>query len=165
MDSILAGALIGGSFAIAGSIVTAVATFRINKANDKIKLITSKKEELYTACERLKSNIFKNYHFVSNAIHGVTTTGNEGIKDNLHSSAHVKLLVALYFQELKDDLAKIETCKDSFGTYYLHVLDIPMNMRTVQNISKQFVLEAREKYLETVEAIQALQDKLTTSQD
>lgn len=43
MDSTLLGAFIGAGAAIAGSIVTAIATYHINKLIDKNKLLIEKK--------------------------------------------------------------------------------------------------------------------------
>lgn len=54
MDSTLLGAFIGAGAAIAGSIVTAIATYHINKLIDKNKLLIEKKRFSFRQSLKLK---------------------------------------------------------------------------------------------------------------
>lgn len=113
MDSTLLGALIGAGAAIAGSIVTAIATYLINKNIDKSKLTTDKKEELYIACDAISKCIL----FCESAVKkgrfddALKSTVNEIIE----LQTKIRMLIGLYFANLEDSK---------------HILDIAMDNLT-----------------------------------
>ncbi|HIF6607550.1 TPA: hypothetical protein ACX369_003271 [Serratia marcescens] len=57
MDSTLLGALIGGGFAVAGSVCTAIAAYFTNKHGEHAKIRMKKKEDLYISLIDLRESI------------------------------------------------------------------------------------------------------------
>lgn len=100
MDNTLLGALIGAGAAIAGSIVTAVATYFINKYIDRTKLITAKREGLYIACDAISICI----------LYCESSVKKGKFDDELKSKVNeimslqtkIRMLTGLYFPNLKD---------------------------------------------------------------
>ncbi|WP_261427355.1 hypothetical protein [Serratia proteamaculans] len=57
MDNTLLGALIGGGFAVAGSVCTAVVAYFTNKHGEHAKIKIKKKEDLYISLIELRESI------------------------------------------------------------------------------------------------------------
>lgn len=100
MDSTLLGALIGAGAAIAGSIVTAIATYFINKHIDRTKLITDKKEELYIACDAISKCILICESSVKKGRFDGTLKST--VNEIMELQTKIRMLIGLYFANLAD---------------------------------------------------------------
>ncbi|EIJ6702009.1 hypothetical protein CLM65_11150 [Serratia marcescens] len=109
-DTII-GACIGAAAAIAGSTITAIATYFINKYIDRAKLIIDKKEELYIACDAISKCILvcessvKKGRFDS----ALKSTVNE----IMELQTKIRMLIGLYFANLEDSKDIFDVAMDN----------------------------------------------------
>jgi len=101
MDSTLLGALIGAGAAIAGSIVTAIATYFINKSIDKNKLLTEKKEVLFQTIIEIERAMYRYYVCFNLALNG-GKFNLEPIDENRDRAiARLEIVSNIYFNNLE----------------------------------------------------------------
>ncbi|MBH1897999.1 hypothetical protein I5L10_16465 [Serratia marcescens] len=114
MDSTLLGALIGAGAAIVGSIVTAIATYFVNKKIESNKLITTKKEELYNACDELSFCIL-----VCNIAVSAGKFESEKVESALNRimplQIKIRMIIDIYLKNLKPLKDSVDSAMEKFA--------------------------------------------------
>ncbi|MGP2855153.1 hypothetical protein [Serratia bockelmannii] len=111
IDSTLLGALIGGGFAVTGSICTAVAAYFTNKHGEHAKIRMKKKEDLYISLIELRESIL----LLGREFRSPSVTAQRILdgKNGFDSSRKkVIMIISLYFPSLDDRLEVLNKSLD-----------------------------------------------------
>ncbi len=113
MNEIVTGAFIGGGAALAGAICTSIATYYANKHGEKTKIRISKKEELYMELYSIKEAIESISREISSRESTIENMIDPFEKFSL-SRKRSQVIIALYFEELKDKKEKYSKLLDAY---------------------------------------------------
>lgn len=118
MDSTLLGAFIGGGFAVAGSVCTAIAAYFTNKYGEHARIRIKKKEDLYVSLLELRESItgfgrvFRSSNLKASKILEKNTEFNSSRK-------MVRMHIELYFPKLEPASKRLTAKLTKFRNGYV----------------------------------------------
>lgn len=118
MDSTLLGALIGGGFAVAGSVCTAVAAYFTNKYGEHAKTRLKKKEDLYISLISLRESISG----FSRTFRSSSINSSKIIERNNEFSTsrkNVRMFIELYFLKLEPSSKRLNAKLTKFKNEFI----------------------------------------------
>lgn len=137
MDSTLLGALIGAGAAISGALATSLTTHFLNKKQEKIKLLTIKKEEVYKAIETLKLKTTSQWAMLINVANGHDIVHEKYPADIPSPLSDLNMLLSIYFPILNDARNEMnETHKE-------------LNLRLLKTYTPKSIRDKKDDFLGT----------------
>lgn len=118
MDSTLLGALIGGGFAVAGSVCTAVAAYFTNKHGEHAKIKINKKEDLYISLIELRESII-GFRMVFNSPEVNKKSIIERKNEFDSSRKKSRMLIDLYFRQLENESKTLTSALAKFNSDFI----------------------------------------------
>ncbi|HBE9090502.1 TPA: hypothetical protein KNG84_002541 [Serratia fonticola] len=164
MDSTLLGALIGGGFALAGSIVTAVATYLITSKQENKKLITQKKEAIYIAVENLKIDTTSRFTALLNIINEHDVNLEQFQRYEPSHLASLNMLMSLYFKDLNEYRNKMNEMHKELNSYLMQIYSPKTIIDKGPDFSGEFLRNAQSQYRQFIKHVDEIQ-KVTVNID
>lgn len=163
MDSTFLGALIGGGFALAGSIVTAVATYFINTKQENKKVIREKKEAVYSTVEVLKSETTSKWTRLLNFVQAGSFEKIQNDNDKPSNLASLNMLLSLYFEEINDDRMKMNELYKELNLCFIKIFQPDSLNKQSDEFINEFLNSTHLLYREFIHHIHDIQEKIVNT--